>query len=244
MEENSDDENIEITNISDKKPIKKNRIIRIHKTSEHKKLIDESEIYPKHLTQKYNYVFKKIRNTYIISEDQDGHPVLTVGPEWIYYILLSLAITSGFLFLFFRFYQFTPTYLFILGIIVYTIFITVYTKLFITDPGFPRKVDKYFVVKARKRFLYCHICEKWVLKKPKIKHCKRCGMCIEEYDHHCDWIGKCVGSKNMMLFYFFVIWVVMVILYFIAAFVIVHDNWFEYQKYLRQIEKMKNTENQ
>ena len=71
----------------------------------------------------------------------------------------------------------------------------------------------------------------------------RCGMCIEEYDHHCDWVGKCIGKKNMSDFYFIMIWIVMVIVYFIAAFVIVHNNWFEYQRYLRYVKKMNETKN-
>ena len=35
----------------------------------------------------------------------------------------------------------------------------------------------------------------------------------------------------------------MVIVYFIAAFVIVHNNWFEYQRYLKYIKKMNETKN-
>ena len=244
MEENSDEDNtIEITNISEEKQTKRIGIRRNQKNNEYKKLIPEMDLDSKPLTKKQTFIWKKIRNTYVISVDQEGHPVLTVGPEWIYFILLSLSITSGFLFLFIRYYQFVPNFLFISGIITYFLFISVYIKLFISDPGFPRKVDKKLVVNHRKKYLYCHICDQWVAKKPKIKHCKRCGMCIEQYDHHCEWIGKCVGSNNMAYFYFFIIWVVMVILYFIASFVIVHDNWFEYQKYLRQMKKM-NTQNQ
>ena len=235
MNEDSDeDNNVEIANISDKKSTFKS-----NKNSEHKKLINESETYKKIRSHKYNYIWKKIRNTYVISVDEEGNPVLTVGPEWIYYILLTLSFTCGFLFLFIRFYQFIPNYLFISGIIVYFIFITVYTKLFITEPGFPKKIDKKLVIKSRKNYLYCYVCDHWVPKKQKIKHCKRCGMCIEGYDHHCEWIGKCVGSKNFMGFFIFIVWVVMVVLYFIASFVIVHNNWFEYQKKLRY-DNMQN----
>lgn len=35
-------------------------------------------------------------------------------------------------------------------------------------------------------------------------HCDDCGLCIEELDHHCVWVGKCVGRYNLKLFYFFV----------------------------------------
>ncbi len=39
-----------------------------------------------------NYIFTKIRNTYIISEDAEGNPILTIGPDWIYSSLLSIII--------------------------------------------------------------------------------------------------------------------------------------------------------
>ena len=34
-------------------------------------------------------------------------------------------------------------------------------------------------------------------------HCEDCDVCIEQYDHHCVWIGKCVGKDNLELFYLF-----------------------------------------
>ena len=28
-------------------------------------------------------------------------------------------------------------------------------------------------------------------------HCDICGVCIQQYDHHCTWINNCVGKKNI-----------------------------------------------
>lgn len=44
-------------------------------------------------------------------------------------------------------------------------------------------------------------------KSIDIYHCPECNICIEGYDHHCPWIGKCVGAKNLCSFYFFLIMV-------------------------------------
>eukprot|EP00933_Yihiella_yeosuensis_P000272 TRINITY_DN10042_c0_g1_i6.p1 TRINITY_DN10042_c0_g1~~TRINITY_DN10042_c0_g1_i6.p1 ORF type:complete len:299 (+),score=40.76 TRINITY_DN10042_c0_g1_i6:46-942(+) len=36
-------------------------------------------------------------------------------------------------------------------------------------------------------------------------HCEYCHVCIAGYDHHCPWMGKCIGYKNLPQFYVFLI---------------------------------------
>ena len=41
------------------------------------------------------------------------------------------------------------------------------------------------------------------------KHCLICQKCIEEFDHHCFWVGNCIGKNNYRLFFIFLIYVVL-----------------------------------
>ena len=46
------------------------------------------------------------------------------------------------------------------------------------------------------------ICPKCkLIKKFKTKHCIICDTCVEDFDHHCYWINKCINSK---IFYEFI----------------------------------------
>ncbi|KAF8398744.1 hypothetical protein HHK36_014602 [Tetracentron sinense] len=43
-------------------------------------------------------------------------------------------------------------------------------------------------------YTYCSYCSK--PKSPRAHHCRSCGMCILDMDHHCPIIGNCVGAAN------------------------------------------------
>ena len=47
---------------------------------------------------------------------------------------------------------------------------------------------------------YCPKCNIIIDDGYKIKHCYICDYCIEGFDHHCIWIGKCLGENNKNIF--------------------------------------------
>ena len=49
----------------------------------------------------------------------------------------------------------------------------------------------------------CEFCRISVLPY-RAKHCKECNRCVRKYDHHCFWIGGCVGELNHRSFYGFI----------------------------------------
>ena len=47
----------------------------------------------------------------------------------------------------------------------------------------------------------CQICQ--VVQPRGCQHCHFCQVCILGRDHHCPWMGKCIGRKNLCAFYTF-----------------------------------------
>ncbi|KAF8636073.1 hypothetical protein AX17_003780 [Amanita inopinata Kibby_2008] len=39
-----------------------------------------------------------------------------------------------------------------------------------------------------------------IVKPHRAHHCRNCGTCVLKYDHHCPWIGQCVGARNHKFF--------------------------------------------
>ena len=148
---------------------------------------------------KFGILFCKIGNILACNFDPNNNnsPKICIGPHWYLSIVSNILIT--------------------------VLLITMYTCLIDSDVDFYNKLIYIFlsflvyfffnrcalinpgIVQKNKmdsnNTEFCSKCQVFYNPDKKVEHCKMCNVCIEKLDHHCVWVGKCVGKNNIISFY-------------------------------------------
>eukprot|EP00904_Undaria_pinnatifida_P002968 jgi/Undpi1/12672/HiC_scaffold_6.g02340.m1 len=62
------------------------------------------------------------------------------------------------------------------------------------------------------------MCGRCQIERPaEAVHCTRCGVCVDKLDHHCPFMGQCVGRKTLVQFYAFIVAIWCLVFYVLAA---------------------------
>jgi hypothetical protein len=74
------------------------------------------------------------------------------------------------------------------------------------------------------------------LKFERSSHCSKCGICVLRRDHHCIWVGKCIGFHNTQWFVNKIFWSLIALQLYIGGFINYYNNKDEFIKINPELE--------
>lgn len=55
---------------------------------------------------------------------------------------------------------------------------------------------------GNKNIRFCSNCQ--ITQTLRTKHCRDCQRCVNLFDHHCPWVGNCIGQNNRIYFFWYI----------------------------------------
>ena len=105
---------------------------------------------------------------------------------------------------------FDNTYFSILYLVISLLLFILFFILAFSDPGTltnNKYKDVLDIIEQGELLEY--YCPKCLIKMDfRTKHCVICDKCVDDFDHHCFWVGNCIGKKNFSLFFDFLVYVI------------------------------------
>lgn len=177
-------------------------------------------------TPKYLAWKKKFKDIYNILDKKEFYPLWSIEEPYIFiepndiykkYIIFMFVFQELFIIImilpFLR-----DAYDIVLNNILFALDILLLIILIKKDPGYTKKDFKKrkdyssimsykyplmnFIEKNIDIRTYCPKCFVLVLKG--VKHCIICNKCVEGFSHHCFWINKCIGKRNILVYTIFI----------------------------------------
>ena len=136
----------------------------------------------------------------------------------LYFIIIYIIFIT-FIFPFFYSQKYLFIYIIIIISITSSLLIGLFNQVFcfITEPGIiPRNYPSLKIKDYTDKIIYSKISKKPIIRiqrncavcsirRPKkCQHCFFCDNCIEEFDHHCQYVSNCIGKRNKKYFLFYI----------------------------------------
>ena len=136
----------------------------------------------------------------------NGEPLIVIGPDMTYFIITySMALLFSLFILLLKVLQHKGFYLKFTHCIIFLIFSLIYFIAAFSNPGIPKHIKKLSQNELIK-YRQCDLCYNIIYKDNDYItfHCNQCNVCVEDFDHHCPFVTKCVAKNNIIYFKVFI----------------------------------------
>ncbi len=168
-------------------------------------------------TKFFFFTLKTIGRLIILYENEQGI-IYVMGHLFPCIFMINLLIN---IFILCIVYKNIPTIFKMVGSIINFIQIYLFIYSSTKNPGLPLKEYGTLIYeeenKNAKNFRQCKDCKFWINTDEKTIHCRKCQICIEGYDHHCDCMNICIGKNNLKSFYFLILVSFILVIYSILV---------------------------
>jgi hypothetical protein len=124
----------------------------------------------------------KIGNLRILKYDENGDPLIAIGPHWPFFICLSTSFFFIFYFYLFFLWDYLDTSIIIIAILIYLLQVSAYTSVSLKNPGIPKSFFALQKTNAldtmEQGFKFCSRCKIVTSISLKTNHCYDCDVCI------------------------------------------------------------------
>ena len=199
-----EDENSNILSVKEENFEKNIEQMQMLNKEEKNKLIlspeEQFKNYPNYIFFKcFGISFCKMGSIYSCNFDinNQNSPKICIGPQWYLAIFSNVLITGLVVSMYYFLVEANcPIYQKIIYFIISFMVYYNFDKCALVNPGIIQN-QKY----DNDNIGYCSICQVYYNPNKNVEHCSMCDICIENIDHHCIWVGKCVGKNNRFSFY-------------------------------------------
>ena len=131
----------------------------------------------------------------------NNEPIILLSSD-IYTFIFIFSITSFLSIIFYSIKEQKLIFMKIIFIFGYLFYSITYILLMVLNPGIPSNKNKIDIDELKKNYYQCTLCNCIIYKNNEFitYHCAYCNICVEKYDHHCSFVGKCIGKNNITIF--------------------------------------------